>query len=210
MRKLVYYVGTTIDGFIAAPDGSIDFFPVTPDVLDFLVTDYPDALPTHVRAQLGTDVPNPNFDVGVQGRSTFEPALDVGITSPYAHLRQFVVSTTMTSPDPAVEVIATDVVGRVRELKAEDGKDIYLMGGSRLAGSLLAEIDALVLKVYPVVAGAGIPLFTTDFSPTSFTLTGTRTLAGGTVVLTYDRARPAREPADERPDAGHDQGGGLR
>ena len=190
MRKLVYYVGTTIDGFIAAPDGSADFFPVTPDVLDFLAQDYPDALPTHVRAQLGVDAetPNTHFDVGVQGRTTYQPALDVGITSPYAHLRQLVVSTGMASPDPAVEVVAGDVVARIRELKAEDGKDIYLIGGSRLAGSLLAEIDALVLKVYPVVAGAGIPLFTTDFSPTSFTLTGTRTLEKGTVVLSYDRA----------------------
>jgi dihydrofolate reductase len=187
VRKLVYYVGATIDGFIAAPDGSVDFFPVTPDVIDFITTDYPDTLPTHVREQLGVDVPNPNFDVGVQGRTTYQPALDIGVTSPYAHLRQYVVSTTYESQDPAVEIISSDVVGRIRELKAEDGKDIYLMGGSRLAGSLLGEIDSLVLKVYPVVAGAGIPLFTTDFSPTSFTLTGTRNLENGTVVLSYDR-----------------------
>jgi dihydrofolate reductase len=188
VRKLVYYVGMTIDGFIAAPDGSIDFFPVTPDVVDFITHDYPDTLPTHVREQLGVDVPNPNFDVGVQGRTTYQPALDIGVTSPYAHLRQYVVSTTYESQDPAVEIISSDVVGRIRELKAEDGKDIYLTGGSRLAGYLLGEIDSLVLKVYPVVAGAGIPLFTAEFTPTSFMLTGTRALENGTVVLSYDRA----------------------
>jgi dihydrofolate reductase len=187
VRKLVYYVGMTIDGYIAGPDGSVDFFPVTQDVIEFLTGDYPDALPTHVREQLGLDVPNPNFDVGVQGRTTYQPALDIGVTSPYAHLRQYVVSTTYESPDPAVEIISTDVVGKIRELKAEDGKDIYLMGGSRLAGSLLAEIDALVLKVYPLVAGAGIPLFTADFNPTGFQLVGTRALEGGTVILSYDR-----------------------
>lgn len=188
MRKLVYYVGTTIDGFIAAPDGNADFFPVTPDVVEFIVGSYPDALPTHIREQLGVDVPNPNFDVGVQGRTTFQPALDIGVTSPFAHLQQIVVSTSMAgSPDPAVEVVSSGIAERIRKLKAEDGKDIYLMGGSRLAGSLLAEIDSLVLKVYPLVAGAGIPLFTTDFSPTAFTLTGTRTLEGGTVILDYDR-----------------------
>jgi dihydrofolate reductase len=187
VRKLVYYVGATIDGFIAAPDGSVDFFPVTPDVIDFITTDYPDALPTHVREQLGVDVPNPNFDVGVQGLATLQPALDIGVANPYAHLRQYVVSTTYESPDPTVEVISTDVVERIRELKAEEGKDIYLMGGSRLAGSLLAEIDSIVLKVYPVVAGAGIPLFATDFNPTSFQLVGTRALEGGTVILSYER-----------------------
>jgi len=188
VRKLVYYVGATIDGFIAAPDGSVDFFPVGQDVVDFIVGDYPDALPTHVRAQLGVDVPNPNFDVCVQGRATYQAALDAGITSPFPHLRQWVVSTTAGSPDPDVEIIATDLVERIRQLKSEDGKDIYLMGGSRLAGSLLAEVDSIVLKQYPVVAGAGIPLFTTGFSPTAFTLRGARTLEHGTVVLTYDRA----------------------
>jgi dihydrofolate reductase len=187
VRKLVYYVAVTIDGYIAAPDGSVDLFPVTQDVIDFIVGDYPDALPTHVREQLGVDVPNPNFDAGVQGRATFQAALDIGVTSPFTHLRQYVVSTTYESPDPAVEVISTDVVERIRKLKAEEGKDIYLMGGSRLAGSLLDEIDSLVLKVYPVVFGSGIPLFTADFSPTSFRLTGTRTLESGTVVLSYDR-----------------------
>jgi dihydrofolate reductase len=91
------------------------------------------------------------------------------------------------SPDPAVEIISTDVVGKVRELKAEDGKDIYLIGGSRLAGALLQEIDALVIKLYPVVAGAGIPLFTAGFAPTDFRLTGTRPLENGTVILSFDR-----------------------
>jgi dihydrofolate reductase len=187
VRKLVYYVGATIDGYIAGPDGSVDFFPVTADVIEFLTGEYPDALPTHVREQLGVDVPNPNFDVGVQGHTTYQPALDIGVTSPFAHLRQYVVSTTYESPDPAVEVISSDVVERIRKLKAEEGKDIYLMGGSRLAGSLLSEIDSIVLKVYPLVVGAGIPLFTTDFNPTRFRLVGTRALEGGTVILSYDR-----------------------
>jgi dihydrofolate reductase len=187
VRKLVYYVGATIDGYIAGPDGSVDFFPVTPDVIEFLTGEYPDALPTHVREQLGVDVPNPNFDVGVQGHTTYQPALDIGVTSPFAHLRQYVVSTTYESPDPAVEVISSDVVERIRKLKAEEGKDIYLMGGSRLAGTLFSEIDSIVLKVYPLVVGAGIPLFTTDFNPTRFRLVGTRALEGGTVILSYDR-----------------------
>ncbi|MGW5049670.1 dihydrofolate reductase family protein [Actinokineospora sp. NPDC004072] len=188
MRKLVYYVGMSIDGFIAGPGDEVDFFPLTEDVLDFIRTDYPDTLPTHVREQMGVDVPNPNFDVCVQGRVTYEPALAIGITSPYAHLQQVVVSGSLASEDPAVEVVSSGVVERIRELKAQPGRDIYLAGGARLAGSLLAEVDALVLKVYPVVAGSGVPLFSADFSPTAFTLTGTRTLERGTVILTYDRS----------------------
>lgn len=189
MRKLVYYVGMSIDGFIAAPDGGADFFPVTGDVVDFIVEEFPDALPTHVRAQLGVTAANRHFDVGVQGRTTYEPALRIGLTSPFAHLRQNVVSSTLgESPDPAVQVVTGDVTQHVRTLKAEDGKDIYLIGGAHLAGSLLPEIDRLVLKVYPVVVGAGIPLFSTGFSPTAFTLAESRKLNSGTLVLTYDRA----------------------
>ncbi|GAA3445503.1 dihydrofolate reductase family protein [Planomonospora venezuelensis] len=188
MRKLVYYIGMTIDGFIAAPDGGVDFFPVGKDVLDFIVEEYPETLPTHVRGQLGVDAENRSFDTGIQGRVTYEPALEIGVTSPYAHLRQYVVSESITeSPDPAVEIVSGDPLAKVRELKAEDGKDIYLAGGGRLAGTLLPEIDRLVVKLYPVVAGAGIPLFTTGFSPVDFTLAGTRVLDGGMVVLTYDR-----------------------
>lgn len=189
MRKLVYYVGMSIDGFIAGPDDEVDFFPVTEDVVAFITEDFPDTLPTHVRTQLGVDAPTRRFEVCLQGRSTYEPALRVGITSPYAHLRQIVVSRSLgASADAAVEVVADGVVELVRELKDQEGGDIYLVGGAALAGSLLAEIDALVLKVYPVVAGSGVPLFRTDFSPTAFRLTETKTLTGGTVVLSYDRA----------------------
>ncbi|WP_116245409.1 dihydrofolate reductase family protein [Nocardiopsis sp. FIRDI 009] len=191
MRRLVYYVGMSLDGYIAGPEGQVDDFPVTPDVVDLIVEEFPDTLPTHVREQLGVDVPNPNFAVVVQGRATYEPALEIGITSPYAHLRQYVVSESLgRSEDPAVEVIASDAVERIRELKAEesgDGGDVYLAGGGRLAGALLAEIDALVVKLYPVVLGAGVPLFRADFSPTHFALQGARPLESGTVVLTYDR-----------------------
>ncbi len=54
---------------------------------------------------------------------------------------------------------------------------------------LLPEIDELVLEVYPVVAGAGVRLFDTDFAPTAFNLVGARAFGSGAVVLTYTRAR---------------------
>jgi hypothetical protein len=57
---------------------------------------------------------------------------------------------------------------------------------------LLDELDELVVKRYPVVAGAGLPAFGPDFSPTAFTLDAVRSFDGGNLVEWYSRtASPA-------------------
>ena len=189
MRALTYYVGASLDGFIAAPDGSFDFFPVDSSVLDFIAAEYPETLPSHVRQLLGVTAPAVHFDTVVMGRATYTPALEAGITSPYGHLRQYVVSTTLEgSPDPQVRVVP-DPLALVRELKQENGTGIWLAGGGRLAGALLPEIDELVIKRYPVVVGAGIPAIAAHHvHPLAFQITDEDTLAGGTTVTTYIRA----------------------
>ena len=190
MRKLTYFIASTIDGFIAGPSGEFDFYPVTEDLLAFLGSQYPETLPTHGRAALGINSANRRFDTVIMGRATYDPALQEGITSPYAHLRQYVVSTSITrSPDLKVEIVSGDPIAKVRELKTEVGRlGIYLAGGSQLAGTLLPEIDELVVKLYPVVAGAGIPLFATGFDPTRFNLVDSQALRSGAVILTYAKA----------------------
>ena len=194
MRMLTYYVGTTLDGYIAAPDGSVDAFPVDHVILDFIAAEFPETLPTHGREQLGVTASGTRFDTVVMGRSTYAPALDAGITSPYAHLRQYVVSTTLAPTDPAVEVVG-DPLGLVRELKREDGSGIWLAGGGRLAGALLSEIDELVLKFYPVVLGRGIPVIGAERPlPSSFELVESRVLEGGPTVHTYRRSQGQAVP----------------
>ena len=188
MRKLIYFVAATIDGFIAAPDGGIDVFPLEPDLLDFVVAEYPETLPTHVRTRIGLDAPNRVFDTLVMGKGTYDPALALGITSPYAHLKQYVFSRTAeAAPEPEVEIVTGDPVELVRRLKLQDGLDIWLCGGGDLAAQLLPEVDELVVKLNPVLAGAGIPLLRSDFNPTPLTLRDTRPLPGGVVVLRYSR-----------------------
>src|SRR5690606_10835269 len=77
----------------------------------------------------------------------------------------------VTGGDPNVEIIADDLVGRVRALKAEDSAyDIYLCGGAELAGQLVDEIGELVIKTYPIGLGSGMPMFNSRFSVTEFTL----------------------------------------
>lgn len=194
LRKLTYFIACSIDGFIGAPDGDASaMYPfVDEEILAFLSTDHPETLPTQARIPLGLDdLPNKRFDTIVQGRASYELALKEGVTSPYAHLRQYVASRTLAeSPDPAVEIIAEDLVGRVRELKAEDGEfGVYLCGGSHLAGELIDEIDELVIKTYPIVLGSGMPMFGSGFAVGEFTLDSVRTFGNGALVRTYSRKR---------------------
>ncbi|MEU4625006.1 dihydrofolate reductase family protein [Actinoplanes sp. NPDC023801] len=189
MRKIVYFVATTIDGYIAAPDGSWEFMGVPDDVLAYMRGHCPETLPTHVRAAMGVDEPNRLFDTVLMGRNTYEPALQAGITSPYAHLEQVVFSRTITEPpDPAVQIVADDPLGFARKLKEQPGRDIWLAGGGNLAGQVLPAVDELVLKLNPVIAGDGIPLAATGFDPQRFTIVDVTQLTSGVVVLRYRRA----------------------
>lgn len=191
MRQLTYFVAASIDGLIAAPDGSIaPFFPLPDGLLDHLVAEYPETLPTHFRESLGVTVPNGRFDTVIQGRATYEPALAEGISSPYAHLEQYVVSGSLAQTgDPAVRIVA-DPVATVKELKSRDGGGIWLAGGSRLAGSLFGEIDELIVKVYPLVLGTGKPMFAGDVDPTRLTLADSRTIGtGGALIQRYTVSR---------------------
>jgi len=183
MRKLTYYVATTLDGFIAAADGSFDFFPLEGDHIEAIFREYPDTLPGVGREMLGIDPPNTTFDTVLMGRATYE--VPGGGPSPYPHLRQFVVSSTLTGTPDDVEVISDDVLGRVRELKAEDGLGIWLCGGGKLAAALLPEIDELILKVNPIVLGTGIPLFDGAFPAARFVLDGARVFETGVAWTTY-------------------------
>ena len=189
MRKLVYYVATTLDGFIAAPDGSFDAFAPTPDFLQFIAAEYPETLPVHVRPHLGiADAPNKHFDTLVMGRKTYDPAVEAGLTSAYPHLRQYVFSRTLgTVDDPTVTVVADDPLATVRELKQEDGLDIWLCGGGQLAGALASEIDELIVKINPTVIGSGTPLFTMEYQQYPWTLVETATHSGGVLVAHYAR-----------------------
>lgn len=194
MRKLVYYIGVSIDGRIAGPGGEADFYPVGSDAaaaayMDWVNERYPETVPTQYRPHVGLeDAPNQHFDTVVMGMNTYRATLDQGVSSPYTHLRQYVVSASQhRSNDPAV-LLAGDAVTLVRELKREGGLDIWLCGGGGLAGSLLPEIDELIVKTYPVIAAAGPALVDGAFRPTTFTPTDHQTFPNGASITWYGKA----------------------
>lgn len=189
MRKLVYYVAVSIDGYIADPRGGFDEFLIHGDHAPVLFDEYADALPEHAHRALGIEAPRTRFDTVIMGWNTLTPALDAGIVSPYPHLRQFVASRHPREVDPAVTLTADPLVA-VQELKASDGLDIWLCGGGALAGSLLPEIDRLVLKRNPLVFGSGIPLFgNASYAPHAFVPTRSRSFDSGVVIEELEAVR---------------------
>ena len=68
MRELVYYVAVSIDGYIALPDGSYEAFPLEGDHMAAYVSEFADALPSHVLSALGKRAPGNLFDTVIQGR----------------------------------------------------------------------------------------------------------------------------------------------
>lgn len=193
MRKLTYFVAATMDGFIATEGGAVDFFPVGGDHSPTITAQYPETVPSEVRRALGIDARNANFDTVIMGRKTYDFGVRTGTASPYAHLRQFVVSTTLTAaPDPAVELIGADPLARVRELKREQGPGIWLCGGGHLAQDLLPEIDQIFLKLHPIVLGRGRALFGSGPrlpEPLEFRVITSQVFDDGVAFVKYGRAR---------------------
>ena len=173
MRRLKYYIASTVDGFIAHEDGSFDGFLMSGDH----VSDYLEALQ--------------QFDVVLMGRKTYEVGLQEGVTNPYPHMQQFVISKTLqASPDEAITVVSDGIVELVKRLKTESGQDIYLCGGGLLAATLLSArlIDDVILKINPVLFGSGIPLIAGDPLPiptTQLQLTDSKIYDNGLVLLLY-------------------------
>jgi dihydrofolate reductase len=194
MRTLTYFIATTLDGFIAGPDGADPtgpdgFWPIAQEYLGHIVAKFPETLPAAARKALGVTAEGTHFDTVIEGRRSYEIGLAAGVTDAYPHLRHLVCSTTIgTPPDADVEIVDAPLEA-VRRLKQQPGLGIWLVGGGDLAATLLPEIDELVLKVSSLTIGTGVPLFgrRAGFEPRSWTLIDSTAL-DGVCFMSYRRA----------------------
>ena len=170
MRRVRYNVASSLDGFIATPDGEFDWIPHDPTI-DF--------------AEIFARV-----DTVLIGRRSYEAMLEMGGPPAWpAGSRVFVFSRTLRAADhPDVTIVDEDAESRVAGLRQEQGDgDIWLFGGGELFRSLLGAglVDSLEIAVVPVLLGGGVPLLPAGAARTALTLTGARTYPSGIVVLTY-------------------------
>jgi dihydrofolate reductase len=171
MRKLMYHVASTLDGFIAHEDHTVDGF-----LNEGLHAD-------EYLASLQTD-----YDTVIMGRKTYEFGLQFGVAHPYPWLKEkYVVSRNLKKPDEHVEVISANVAERVQELKNEAGKHIYLCGGATLATLLLNEklVDEMIVKLNPVLFASGVPLVAKTPKWLGLELKSSTTYNSGVVLLHY-------------------------
>jgi dihydrofolate reductase len=173
MRTVTYGAACTLDGFIAAADGAVDWLHFSRDVRKIMKTYWA------------------TVDTVLMGRKTWEVAVAQGSGAggggPSA-ITTYVFSRTLQSvPDARVRLVSADAGEFVRELKRQPGKGICVMGGGELAQSLFAAgvIDEVGLNIHPVLLGSGVPLFRDPGRRIPLELTESRTIDGGCVLATY-------------------------
>jgi dihydrofolate reductase len=173
MRKTILGLGISLDGYIARPDGAVDFL--------FMPKDY--SMADFFR----------RVDTCVMGRKTYDKGLEMSSGKmPDYGMGSYVMS--HSQPPGArngVTFVDQSPARLLAAIRKRKGKDIWLMGGGELARAFLQAdlVDELYLGIVPVLLGNGIPLFPAGFPERKFTLTENRTYSKGLIALTYRRGR---------------------
>ena len=188
MRSLIAAFKTSVDGRIEGPDGFADWVDAWSE--DYGLTDRIDAcllggrmFPGYERHWLAVQ----EADGRPLPMTEAYPTPGERAWAEFARRTpHYVLSSSIESVDrPNTHLLRG--VDEVEALKAQDGKDIYLMGGAELATSLLDAglVDELHLITYPLVAGLGKPLFSGREERRPLGLLDARALDGGLVATSY-------------------------
>jgi dihydrofolate reductase len=186
MRKIIVYIATSADGFIARPDGDIGWL------------DRP-----RVAGNYGMNEFYRSIDTVLMGRKTYDIALKLGQTSYPGKMNYVFSKTPRRSGLPEVEFIAGEAGEFAKGLRITPGKDIWLVGGGELIGSLLdsGQVDEFIVHVIPILIGEGIPLLRPRHRAVSLALLSARSFPDGVVRLHYrvQRRSAGRASGPKRP-----------
>ncbi|MBO0341692.1 dihydrofolate reductase family protein [Flagellimonas profundi] len=177
MRKIIYYVASSLDGYIAGKNDDISKFILQGEGVE----------------KYRSDVAN--FRTVIMGRKTYEFGFQYGLKPgqpAYPNMENHIFSNSIKidnlSEFVKIEKLSVD---RVKEIRENANTDIYLCGGGEFAGWLLDNglIDQLKLKLNPVVLGNGTKLFGSSTTNENWVLTETESFLDGLQILTYDKKK---------------------
>ena len=173
MQRVRGFMASSLDGFIAGPNGEIDWL---------------------TRYEGVEDTFSPFFnEVGamLMGRNTFDVVAGLGGQWPYGETPVLVAShRPLTTERASVRKVTGDIEALVSQAKDGAGeRDVYIDGGKLIRSAMdRGLIDELILTVIPIVLGEGIPLFGGSMRRRDLELQGCREIGAGLVELRYSLA----------------------
>ncbi len=168
MRRVLYRVAASLDGYIAGPHGELDWIIHDPAVNLAKVFE--------------------SVDTVLMGRRTYELTQQPGAPPWPRGWQIYVFSRTLRPKEhPGVTVVTDDAGPRVAALRAAPGREIWLFGGGSLFRSLLVakQVDLVEVAVVPVLLGGGIPLLGTGAPLTQLALDHVERYPSGLLGLRY-------------------------
>lgn len=165
-RRLRLYIATSLDGYIAGKDGSIDW----------LFTD----------ADYGYGDFFASVDTILMGSRTYEQTRSFW-DLPYEGKTCFVFTRKARGKADPVTFVSGDIAEFTRGLKDEAGGDIWLVGGSEIIAALRDLIDDYIISIHPIILGSGVPLFREEGARTDLELVNIASWPSGLAQLSYRR-----------------------
>lgn len=174
MSSIKLYIATSLDGFIAREDGSVDWLDdlPNPNKLDYGYNDF-------IRS----------IDTVIMGRKTYDEVLDFDIDWPYKDCTSHIVSRNagfQVSTDRTL--VLHDLSKKaLQEMKENAEKDIWLVGGGELVTAFLnlQAIDEMIIFFMPIILGSGLRLFPGSPAESKYTLVDSQAFETGVVMMTY-------------------------
>jgi dihydrofolate reductase len=147
-RKVFLYIAVSVDGYIANSNGDIGFLSIAEKPGE----DY------------GYGKFIENIDTVIMGRKTYDKVAGFGIPFPHADKQTFVITRNIIPSSGKITFYNGNLETLVSGLKQEEGKGIFVDGGSEIINELLKLnlIDEFIIFIIPVLLGEGIPLFKGD------------------------------------------------
>ena len=182
-RKIIVYIATSADGYIARSDGSVDWLNRPRTVGDY-----------------GMGAFFKTIDTILWGRKTYSLGSEMGDGGMGVYgsrIKNYVFSRRPPKKHaPDVEFVKEPISQFAERLRAIPGKDIWMMGGGGIIASFLdaGEIDEFIIHVIPTFIGEGIPLVAPKHRDVELKLLGIRDYPDGLVRLHYAVERSAEKP----------------